>query len=80
MNYKVGIKTLQDAGWVFNGLVFETEKEANDYRIELFTRWTSLIDSRIFETDEPANVRLENYHIVYIDSPDIKIRIKGEDQ
>jgi hypothetical protein len=80
MSYKVGIKTIKDAGWVFNGLIFVTEKEADEYRIELFSKWISLIDSRIFETNEPANVRLENYHIVYIDSPDIKIRIKGEDK
>lgn len=79
-NYKVGIKTSRDPDWLFNGLVFASDQDADAYRVELFSRWTSLVESKIFETEEPANVKLDNNKLVFLENLDIKIPIKEEEE
>jgi hypothetical protein len=57
VNFRVGVITMDDPDWVFNKLRFATEEEANGYRIALFTKWTALVDAKVFETTEPVNVQ-----------------------
>jgi hypothetical protein len=45
--------------WVGNALRFRTHGEAEAYVLDLSMRWTSVRDTRVVESDDPAN-----YHIV----------------
>lgn len=43
-----------DGEWVSNGLRFATEKEANDYGIDLRSRWFVPDNHRAVKSDEPV--------------------------
>lgn len=79
MTYKVAVKTTDDIDWVFNGLVFAKERDADDYRMELFSKWTALVDAKVFRSYEYPNVRWQDGRLIFIENEDIKIDIKGED-
>lgn len=78
MSYRVGVRTSQDTNFVFNQLIFATETEANDYRIDLFSRWTALVDAKIFESLEPVNVQWKEGSLIFLDDPDIPLKPEDE--
>lgn len=78
MTYRVGVKTARDPDWVFNGLVFATEQEADSYRVDLFGMWSALVDATVLETTAPANVRWVDGKLEFIDHPDIHITLEDE--
>ena len=47
-------EVLVDGNWSRNGLVFATQKEAEDNARDLMWRWWSVKDSRAVEVDEPV--------------------------
>lgn len=60
MSYKLGAKTAGDSEFVSNALCFETEKEAEDYGIDLSSRWTAVRETKVIVSDEPVNYRFIN--------------------
>ena len=78
MSYKIGVRTLGDPDFVFNELYFASEQEANLYRIDLFSRWTALIDTKIVESLEPVNVQWENGVLKFIGHEDIPLKPEDE--
>lgn len=46
--------------WSRNNLRFATKDEAEKYVRDLMWRWISVIDTRVVESDEPANYRWDN--------------------
>jgi len=45
-----------DSGkWTGNALRFATFDEANAYVKDLYSRWTSVRETRVVESDEPVN-------------------------
>lgn len=60
MSYKLGVKIPGDTEFVFNALRFETEKEAEEYGIDLFSRWTAVRETWVITSDEPVNYRFIN--------------------
>lgn len=49
--------------WVSNGLCFETEQEANDYGVDLLSRWFVPDDHRAIQSDDPVNYRWNGHGI-----------------
>lgn len=45
--YKVEVLADSSGEWVGNGLTFETEKEAQEYAVDLAFRWSSLKEWRV---------------------------------
>lgn len=43
--------------WSRNGLVFETQEEAERNAKDLMIRWTMVEDSRATESDQPVNAK-----------------------
>jgi hypothetical protein len=68
MTFRIGVRTKLDPDFVFNQLVFADEHEADGYRVDLFSRWTALVDARVFETEAAANVRWINGKLLLIDT------------
>jgi len=60
MSYKLGVKTPGDTEFVTNGLCFETEREAKDYGVDLFSRWSVVKETKVLTSDEPINYRFIN--------------------
>ena len=60
MSYKLGVKTPGDVEFISNALCFETEKEAEDYGRDLFSRWTAVKETKVSLSDEPVNHRFIN--------------------
>ena len=54
--------------WVGNALRFATRKEAEDYVFDLSMRWTLVCDTRVVESDEPVNYKLEGYKLVPLEN------------
>jgi len=60
MSFKLGVKTPGDAEFVSNALTFETEKEAEEYGRDLFSRWMAVKETKVLPSDEPVNYRFIN--------------------
>lgn len=78
MTYRIGVKTTKDRNWVHNDLVFNTKEEADAYRIDLFSRWTALVDAKVFDWAAPANARWVDGQLQILDDPDIHITPEDE--
>jgi len=63
MSFKVGIRSSNDTGWVYNGLRFATKQEAEDYQFQLIASWTSVEHSCISECSDQPNYTFENGQI-----------------
>lgn len=55
MSYKVGVKTKDDADWVFNALRFQRRRDAEEYASDLFRRWTAVRQVLVEETTDTPN-------------------------
>jgi len=55
MGFKLGVKTEGDTNWVSNALCFATEKEAEEYGKDLFSRWMAMKETKVLPSDEPIN-------------------------
>lgn len=77
MTFRVAVKTIDDIEWVYNGLVFETELEADGYRIDLVSRWTAVCDAKVEPSTLTANAKWDG-RLSFTDHPDI--HIEGEDE
>ena len=55
MGFKLGVKTAGDTDFVSNALCFKTEKEAEDYGKDLFSRWMAVKETKVLPSDEPVN-------------------------
>jgi hypothetical protein len=57
MSFKPEVKTNNIDPWAGNAIRFETRQEAEDYVIDLAMRWTSVLETRVVEVDDPVNYR-----------------------
>ena len=53
--------------WVGNALRFATHEEANSYVTDLSWRWTSVRKTRVVESDEPVNYRLDEGRLISLE-------------
>jgi hypothetical protein len=58
MGWKPEVKTVNDAKWYQNGLVFATEAEATNSAFNLMMKWSAVEDYRAVEVDEPVNYEM----------------------
>jgi hypothetical protein len=56
-SFKAEVIADNSGRWVGNELRFATEKEANEYGLDLSMRWTAVRDVRTVESDDPVNYR-----------------------
>jgi hypothetical protein len=59
MSFKPEVIADSSGEWTGNQLRFNTEKEAKTYVADLMLRWTLVTDTRVVESSEPVNVRLD---------------------
>ena len=57
-SYKPEVKVVDDPKWYSNTLRFATEAEAKRSADNLMRRWTSTVDARAAESDDPVNAVL----------------------
>lgn len=55
MNYKPAVRTNPKDNFSTNTLVFATREEAQASADELMSRWLSVVDTSVIETEEPVN-------------------------
>lgn len=55
MPFKAEVIADDSGKFVGNALVFETEKEAEDYARDLYSRWTLVREWRVVETTDPVS-------------------------
>ena len=55
MPFKAEVIADSSGKWVGNALVFQTQKEAEDYARDLWSRWTLVSEWRVVKTDEPVS-------------------------
>jgi len=60
MSYKAEVLVAGEKDWVPNGLCFATEKEADDYALDLASRWMAVRETRAVSSTEPVNYTYEN--------------------
>ncbi len=49
MKYKAEMQVVNDDKWYSNALRFDTRQEAEDYAIDLYSRWLSTTGYRVVE-------------------------------
>jgi hypothetical protein len=52
--YRVDVLVYGESTWATNALRFDTEAEALDYAMDLYSRWTMSDKMRIVASDHPA--------------------------
>jgi hypothetical protein len=52
--------------WSRNGLVFATQKEAEENAADLMMRWFAVQDSRAVEVDEPVNSTYRDRQLITV--------------
>ncbi len=55
MPWGVAAQGAGETEWTRNGLVFETEEEADEYAKDLYARWTGCDATMALTVDEPVN-------------------------
>ena len=55
--------------WYDNALRFATYDEAHAYITDLSWRWTAVRKTRVVESDEPVNYRLDEGRLIELESP-----------
>ncbi len=55
MSWKAEVIADGSGKWVGNATRFATEQEAERYVDDLSLRWTSVLERRVVESDEPVN-------------------------
>jgi hypothetical protein len=79
MSYRIGVKINKPGnGWVFNEVFLKTRTEAVEYAIDLFSRWTSLLNVDVIEAEDPVNARYENHRIIFLEHEDIQTEPEDE--
>lgn len=63
MSWKPEVIADSSGKWVGNALRFETRAEAEANVAHLWSRWTSVRDARVVETEDPVNYRWVNGHL-----------------
>jgi hypothetical protein len=68
MSFLVQVITNNEAGgdWRSNRLRFATAGEAREYACDLAGRWSMVTETRITETNEPANYRYLNGELLAV--------------
>lgn len=56
MSFKAEVIADSSGEWTANALRFENREEAEVYVSDLAVRWTSVRDTRVVESPDPANV------------------------
>jgi hypothetical protein len=59
MSWKSEVIADNSGQWVGNGLRFATPAEARDYVWDLSMRWTLVRDTRVVESNDPVNYKME---------------------
>jgi len=54
-SYKVACKTAGDTNWAYNALRFATREAADQYAIDLWSRWLALSEYEIHESEDAPN-------------------------
>jgi hypothetical protein len=57
-SWKVEVQADNTRTWKSNQLRFATEREAQEYGRDLFTRWTAVKEWRTARSDEPVSHRM----------------------
>lgn len=70
MSYKVDILENEQSGWTSNALRFETQKEAESYGSDLFSRWFGIALYRVVQSTEPANYVWRNERLLALEKKD----------
>jgi hypothetical protein len=65
-SWKPEVRTDGTGKWYGNALRFATYEEAKAQVLDLSMRWTSVIDIRAVESDEPVNYRYVDHRLVSI--------------
>ncbi len=52
MKYKAEMQVVNDDKWYSNALRFDTRQEAEDYAIDLYSRWLSTTGYRVVECNQ----------------------------
>lgn len=60
MSWKPEVIADSSGKWTGNALRFATSDEAECYVRDLYSRWTSVRETRVIESDELPNYRWEN--------------------
>jgi len=61
MSYKPEVIADQTNTWCGNALRFQTKEEAEQYVADLASRWFAVRSTRVVESDEPVNYRINNH-------------------
>jgi hypothetical protein len=61
MSFKPEVIADRSGEWTGNALRFATRDEAEHYVSDLAWRWTLVTDTRVVESDEPVNYRLNEH-------------------
>lgn len=57
MSWKVEVKVGTDKTWYSNQLRFKTRDEAVLYSLDIYERWTLVVETRVAESQDPVNYR-----------------------
>ena len=69
MSFKAEIRVANDESFYVNALRFATHREAEAYALELFARWTLVVEWRVIESDDPVTHKIVGGHTLPIDDP-----------
>jgi hypothetical protein len=67
MSFKSEVIADSSGKWVGNALRFATEEEANAYVTDLSWRWLAVRQTRVVESDEPVNHKLDEGRLSRLD-------------
>jgi hypothetical protein len=60
MSWKPEFQVVNDGAWYDNALRFETQLEATLFAADKMIHWTATTDSRVVESEDPANYAWSN--------------------
>lgn len=66
MSYAPEVRTDNTGKWYGNAVRFETEAEAQAWVLDRGMRWTAVRDTRVVESDDPANYQWLNGRLMPI--------------
>lgn len=66
-SWKPEVQTDASGNWYGNALRFQTKEEAELQVRDLMMRWMSVRDTRVVESDDPANYRYVNHDLQRIE-------------
>ena len=66
MSYVAEVIADDSGTWAGNSLRFATEDEAKLYVADLASRWTLVRETRVVQSDDPVNYKIEHGKLVRI--------------